>query len=352
MTFLMFCLSNMLSAQTNTFPSSGNVGIGTVSPISKVHLYKGPSGGSPHSFSDLTVEDNENGMVSILTPNTAIGYFGFSDPEDNYVGGMHYEHALDRMVLRVNNYSNNLIIDSDGNFSLGANSTNSPNSQLVIIDNFGANISGSSGGNAIFGSNMAVVQGGTNHNKLMIPTTHASYGYSGMRSSWGKLYFYTKYGSTAAGEIISEAPRMLIDHYGNVGIGTTNPGTYKLAVKGKIRAEEIKVETGWADYVFMKGYDLPTLEEVEKHIREKGHLINIPSAKEVEQHGIELGEMNKLLLEKIEELTLYILQLKTKNRLQQNELDSNKNLIKKIEERYVIQEERLQNLEKTLIQNK
>ncbi len=94
---------------------------------------------------------------------------------------------------------------------------------------------------------------------------------------------------------------------GNVGIGTSNPGSWKLAVKGKIRAEEIKVETGWADYVFKEEYDLPTLKEVEKHIKEKGHLINIPSAKEVEENGIQLGEMNKLLLEKIEELTLYVL---------------------------------------------
>ncbi|KAB5483124.1 tail fiber protein [Flagellimonas hadalis] len=329
MIFLMFCLSNMLLAQTNTFPSSGNVGIGTVSPISKVHLYKGFSGGSPHSFSDLTVEDNENGMVSILTPNTAIGYFGFSDSEDDYVGGMHYEHDIDRMVFRVNNYTNNLIIDSAGNVSLGPNSTNSPNSQLVITNNFGANISGSSGGNAIFGSNMSVVQGGENHNQLITPSTHASYGYSGVRSSWGKLYFYTQFGNTTAGEIISGAPRMLIDHYGNVGIGTTNPGTYKLAVKGKIRAEEIKVETGWADYVFKEGYTLPTLKEVERHIKEKGHLINIPSAKQVEENGIELGEMNKLLLEKIEELTLYLIQQRNETEEIKKELLQLKQTLKK-----------------------
>ncbi|WP_422079424.1 hypothetical protein [Ulvibacterium sp.] len=95
----------------------------------------------------------------------------------------------------------------------------------------------------------------------------------------------------------------------SMGIGTTNIGSYRLAVKGKIRAEEVKVETGWADYVFAEGYDLPTLEEVERHIREKGHLINIPSAAKVQANGIDLGEMNKLLLEKIEEQMLYILQL-------------------------------------------
>jgi len=95
---------------------------------------------------------------------------------------------------------------------------------------------------------------------------------------------------------------------GNVGIGTTDPGTWKLAVNGNIRSKEIKVESDWADYVFDKNYDLPTLEEVEHHIKEKGHLMNIPSASEVARDGILLGDINKRLLEKIEELTLYVIQ--------------------------------------------
>lgn len=96
---------------------------------------------------------------------------------------------------------------------------------------------------------------------------------------------------------------------GNVGIGTTPQSAYKLAVNGVIHTKEVLVnEIGWADYVFFKNYKLPTLEEVEQHIQDKGHLINIPSAAEVEANGIELGEMNKLLLEKIEELTLYVIQ--------------------------------------------
>ncbi|WP_292008813.1 cell wall anchor protein [Chryseobacterium sp.] len=85
--------------------------------------------------------------------------------------------------------------------------------------------------------------------------------------------------------------------------------SYRLFVKDGVRAEKVKVDSpttnGWADYVFKKTYQLKSLEEVEKHIAEKGHLPNIPSAEEVEKEGINLGEMDAKLLEKIEELTLY-----------------------------------------------
>lgn len=87
---------------------------------------------------------------------------------------------------------------------------------------------------------------------------------------------------------------------------------YVLAVGGKMVAEEVKVAlmtgSAWPDYVFTKTYKLPTLQEVENHINEKGHLKNIPSAKDVKENGVLLGNMNAKLLEKIEELTLYIIQ--------------------------------------------
>jgi hypothetical protein len=89
-----------------------------------------------------------------------------------------------------------------------------------------------------------------------------------------------------------------------------NGELYKLTVNGKVRANSVKVYTDWADYVFEENYDLPSLEDVENFIKENGHLQDIPSAKEVEENGIELGEMNKLLLQKIEELTLYTIELK------------------------------------------
>lgn len=95
---------------------------------------------------------------------------------------------------------------------------------------------------------------------------------------------------------------------GNIGIGITDPKN-KLDVNGTIHSKEVKVDMqGWSDFVFKKEYDLPTLAQVEKHINENGHLENIPNEEEVLKNGINLGEMNAKLLQKIEELTLYSIQ--------------------------------------------
>lgn len=95
---------------------------------------------------------------------------------------------------------------------------------------------------------------------------------------------------------------------GNVGIGISNPQT-KLAVNGHISAQKLIVtQTGWADYVFDKHYKLPTLEEIEKYIKQNQHLPGIPSAKEIEKNGLNVGDNQALLLQKIEELTLLIIQ--------------------------------------------
>lgn len=81
---------------------------------------------------------------------------------------------------------------------------------------------------------------------------------------------------------------------GNVGIGTLDTQGYKLAVNGVIRAKEVKVESDWADFVFKKEYNLPTLEEVEQHIDAKGTLPGVPSEKEVKANGVNLAETKSL----------------------------------------------------------
>lgn len=109
--------------------------------------------------------------------------------------------------------------------------------------------------------------------------------------------------------------------------GSVDVSNYKFFVKGGILAEEIRVATTWADYVFAKDYKLPTLTEVEQHIASKGHLINVPSAKEVEENGISLGEIAKIQQEKIEELTLYIIEQNKMNEKQTEEIKELKELV-------------------------
>lgn len=106
---------------------------------------------------------------------------------------------------------------------------------------------------------------------------------------------------------------------GKVGIGTTDfTGSHLLRVEGSLGAREIIVESGsWSDFVFAGNYNLRSLEEVEEHINENGHLPEIPNEAHVIENGINLGEMDAKLLQKIEELTLYLIEQNKQNKEQQ-----------------------------------
>jgi hypothetical protein len=115
---------------------------------------------------------------------------------------------------------------------------------------------------------------------------------------------------------------------GNVGIGTTAPCTTsapagcKMSVNGAIQAKEVVVNTGWSDYVFDPGFRPAPLTEVEKYIAENHHLPGIPSAQEVAQNGVSVGEMQAKLLAKIEELTLHMIEMeKRSSQLEQRNAD-------------------------------
>ncbi|MGN6417177.1 MAG: hypothetical protein ACTHMC_06790 [Pseudobacter sp.] len=105
--------------------------------------------------------------------------------------------------------------------------------------------------------------------------------------------------------ITNNEERMLIGSDGNITMGKTAQQC-RLSVNGDIVTRKVKVTvTGWPDYVFNKGYGLMPLPEVEKYIRQHGHLPEVPAAAEVELNGIELSANQALLLKKIEELTLH-----------------------------------------------
>jgi len=96
---------------------------------------------------------------------------------------------------------------------------------------------------------------------------------------------------------------------GNVGIGTTAVSGARLSVEGIIRARRVLVNNTWADYVFETNYQLMPLVDLETYITTKKHLPNVPTAQDVEKNGVDLGEINKILVEKVEELTLYIISM-------------------------------------------
>lgn len=118
----------------------------------------------------------------------------------------------------------------------------------------------------------------------------------------GQINFY-------AGGRHGAGSHLIIKNSGNIGIGTKLPDA-KLAVNGNIHTKEVKVDLSGAlvpDYVFNENYKLLTFQQIKEFIKKNGHLPNIPSAQEMNEEGVYLKEMNLKLLEKIEELTLYLL---------------------------------------------
>ncbi|MBW8682708.1 hypothetical protein [Chitinophaga rhizophila] len=128
---------------------------------------------------------------------------------------------------------------------------------------------------------------------------------------------------------------------GNVGIGTTNPQA-KLSVNGDISARLVRVRPeGWADFVFEPSYHLMPLAELEAYIRNHKHLPSVPSEKEVIEHGLDLGNNQVVLLQKVEELTLYLIE-------QEHKMTAQKALLQEQSVVFAQQEERLAELERRM----
>ncbi|MEH6305240.1 hypothetical protein RYH73_06275 [Olivibacter sp. CPCC 100613] len=121
---------------------------------------------------------------------------------------------------------------------------------------------------------------------------------------------------------------------GNVGIGTINPQA-KLAVEGNIVAKEIKVKTDISvpDYVFEPDYKIQPLAEIEDYVKEHKHLPEIPSAKEIGEEGLDLAEMNLLLLKKVEELTLHLIEKEKENSRMNRRLEQLASEMKRLQDK-------------------
>jgi len=276
----------------------------------------------------LTTSDFTQPLKSGIYEINSLGII----PDESYS----WQHLF---VIRHSNQTNNhqLQLSSSYNendrifFRKLANSSNPAWNELATrgTNNFvgDQNISGNVG---IGTTNPSNIQGwsrvldvaGIHHSKILATSENALYkvGIFSHNENWyGGGGFIGTESNHSLHLITNYNVKMSILTNGNVGIGSLNP-TNKLDVNGTIHSKEVKVDmNGWSDFVFKKEYNLPTLEEVEKHIAEKGHLENIPSEDEVLKNGISLGEMNAKLLQKIEELTLYMIEMKKENEIVKNE---------------------------------
>jgi hypothetical protein len=354
--------------------SSGNVGIRTTTPQRTLDVRTGLN--NFVTFGEILGTSSSDNWSGI--------HFGYMEPTNNSYrkSALAFERLDDAARGKVHILNNSgynstsatladskVTIDYTGNVGIG---TTSPNFKLHIADGNGGDqlkfqrgtgvstilqdnnqnnlyLEASAGLflNALSGSNVGI---GTNtpaaslHIKSAMPSLQidkSSNAYEALirfaKAGTTQFYIWTDNGddalkieSTGAGDT-DDMPRMefpfdnkniyMAESGGNVGIGTTSPDQ-KLTVNGTIHTKEVIVDLSvpGPDYVFEKDYNLLSLSEIEKYIVAHKHLPEVPSAKEMEENGVNLKEMNMLLLKKVEELTLYLIEMNEKiNALQKRD---------------------------------
>jgi hypothetical protein len=292
------------------------------------NTYAGASGNLSNSASNNSFFGAESGInISSGNANTFYGtrsgkvtstgtvntFIGFSSGLSNTIGsfntflGASSGHQITTGGYNVflGNESGSLVTTGSSNVYIGHsasyyNVTGSNNVAIGVAA--GPIFNQSSGsGNVYIGSGAGNTDTGSNH--LYIANTNTTTPIILGDFSTGKLGFSTK--NFPASVTTATTPPVVV-----------NTSNYRLFVKGGILTEALTVAGGWADYVFEKGYRLKPLSEVETFIEKNGHLPNVPSARNIELGGINVGDIARIQQEKIEELTLYVIELEKNNKVQ------------------------------------
>jgi hypothetical protein len=268
-----------LNATDQVVYTFDSVGIGTAAPATKLHI---------QGVNELLRLGNSNPQITFYQGGTETGTI-YLDANDLKLA-TYASNNTGKVITRVNG-GDRFTVAPDGNVGIV---TTDPQSRLHISSGQDVGLPNTSNGFVMLGNNTA--------SNLVIDNNEIMARNNGAASD---LFIQND-----AGNVI-----MCAGELGGVGIGvnagTSIPVGYLFAVDGKMIAEELKVQLSgaWPDYVFKHDYKLKNYDALRSFIKTNNHLPNIPAASEVEKNGFEVGDMQKRMMEKIEELTLYILDL-------------------------------------------
>lgn len=365
---VLVTLSSQLRSQSNTFPSTGNAGIGNTSPPAPLTITKNgvdDLGSSPRSILQLLNGssgkglylgyDNSEQLGTIYPQGSSSGIAFWSHngsswgermrihtngnvgigttnvPSDRFVvqganstsatefgntsSGINYLQSYDRSTTAFKSFefftsgsSATLHLDASGNVGIG---TSTPGYRIEAVSGSSLGFRLQTNNSSVAGPLMDLYDNGRAQESIISSTDGTVTGMYIATYTNHPLLFSTNHSSA----------QVVLTTQGNMGVGLTSP-TEKLSVNGNVSAKKIIVtQTGWSDYVFNDNYELRPLSQVARYIKQYKHLPEIPSVRDVIENGVSVGDNQALLLKKIEELTLYLIQLEKKVDKQAKDLE-------------------------------
>lgn len=335
---IMFFAVNVV-AQTNTFPSSGNVGIGTTSPSHPLDILGTGTTMSRIRSSDsharLDLESSDSGGEYIFFKHEGETRFVINSTSS----GLRFRPYGQDTSITFHHNGRMGILNTQPDASLEIGSSEDAGVPVLAVNNTYKNYSNDRDLNRPFV--IRRISSDVESIATYVQDGQVHYHYRNDEDN-GSIHYRIENTDTEAGGGVNANTTNVLTLRGDgqgprVGINSTTPD-YTLDVNGIARAKEIIVKTGWSDFVFKPDYPLMPLQEVQAFIPDQGHLPGIPSEKEVLEKGVSVGESQKLLLQKIEELTLYALE-------QQEALDRFEQKLNQKEDRIRDLEHRLRKVE-------